>query len=226
MSDPPPIRLALQDEHWVVAVKPAGLSTVAPPGGDSLESRLRIQLDRRGDYLAAVHRLDRETTGLVAVALTKRAARSLSDQFAHGQVVKQYVADSAPVDSPVGTHFRWVDRLQKRADQPVVDLVAAGVSAQDDDQDGKLAETSATVIEHAAAMTRWRLEPRTGRTHQLRVQMAHRGHPILGDPVYGKPSNATITPEMRLFAVSLALRQPITLRSVEVRVDDVAPRLT
>ena len=155
------------------------LATQAPPGGDSLENRLREQLGERSSYLAFPHRLDRPVSGVVLVALRKKAARLLSEQFAARKVEKEYLAVVTGKVDP--TNEIWTNFVQKVPDQPM----AAVVSEQT--EGAKQAVTRVTVVRYdeKADQTVLKLFPETGRMHQLRIQAAHRGHPILHDRLYG-----------------------------------------
>ncbi len=167
-------------ESMLAVEKSAGLSTQAPPGAESLESRLRTQLSDRSDYLAVVHRLDRPVSGVVLVALRKRVAHLLSQQFATRKVEKQYLAVVSGEIEP--GEQRWTDYLRKVPDHAHAERVA------EDHPDAKYAETRVQLVRYNAAQDRSlvRLFPCTGRMHQLRVQSALRGHPILGDSRYGR----------------------------------------
>ncbi len=164
--------------------KPAGLSTQAPPGCDSLEYRLRIQLADSSpslaiDYLAVVHRLDRPVSGVVLIALNRKVARLLSAQFETRKVEKKYIAVVQGIVSP--SRDPWVDWLLKVQDEPRVQVASESTHL------AKRAETRTEVVRQILdqKQTVLRLFPTTGRMHQLRVQSAHRGHPIVGDALYG-----------------------------------------
>lgn len=164
----------------LVAVdKPPGVSTQAPPGGDSLERRLREQLGARADYLAFPHRLDVPVSGVVLAALKKRAARLLGEQFAARKVEKLYLAIVHGKIDPADA--LWFDFLRKIPDQPKVEV------ADQDRTDSKRADTRVEVVRYNPDTDRTLLKmyPCTGRMHQLRVQAAVRGHPIVGDTLYG-----------------------------------------
>ncbi len=166
-------------EIAVVVNKPVGLATQAAPGVQSLESLLHGQLGPRGDYLAFPHRLDRPVGGLILVALRKKAARLLSEQFVARKIVKEYHAIVSGRVAPC--EQRWSDYLTKIPDLAQAEIAdAASVGA-------KLAETRIAVVKYDAEQdqTQLRMFPLTGRMHQLRVQAARRGHPIVGDTRYG-----------------------------------------
>lgn len=188
----------------VIAVhKPPGLPTQAPPQGISLESRLREQLGVEDGYLAFPHRLDRPVSGIVLVALNKRAARLLSDQFAARKVKKVYVAE-VEGNFPSQTDH-WVDWIRK------IPQTAKSELCDRNDQLAKRAETDVEVIDHLPERnsTLLRLMPLTGRMHQLRLQSASRGHRIVGDSLYADDdANADQSRQIHLQAQSLAFHDP------------------
>lgn len=181
----PMIPILWQSPHCLVVFKPAGLATQAPAPHDSLERRLRAELEpsdgAAGDYLALPHRLDRAVSGVILVARTKRAARLLGQQFQSRKVTKTYLAwvHGQPHAEPQ----RWVDWLRKLPGQPRTEVVAPSVP--DDPSSGQEAITEVRMLRQQADSALLELQPLTGRMHQLRVQCAHRGHPILGDSLYG-----------------------------------------
>lgn len=191
------------DGDVAIAVnKPAGLPTQAPGEADSLETRLRRQLDRDERYLAFPHRLDRPVSGLVLVALRKSAAKLLSDQFVSRKVKKLYLAE---VRGEVCGDGVWEDWLRKVPDEP------RAVVCGPDDPGAKRAETHVGVIGYdpTRGTTRMQLMPVTGRMHQLRLQAASRKHPIVGDPVYGPADRADETVgRIMLHAHSLEFHDP------------------
>lgn len=176
------IELLYESGPCLVVFKPAGLATQAPPQFDSLEARLKIWLAQRQAqagpvYLAVPHRLDRPVSGAMLFATRRRAAFKISRQFERRQVKKVYWACvEGEVRPAEGT---WTDHLRKVQGHPRAELVAAGAPG------GRLA-----VLHYRTfGMTTWgswlEIELETGRTHQIRVQAASRGHPVLGDAFYG-----------------------------------------
>ncbi|EMI17321.1 tRNA pseudouridine synthase C [Rhodopirellula maiorica SM1] len=172
------IKVLWDGDSMLAVEKPAGLSTQSPPGNDSLESRLRTQLSGRSDYFAVVHRLDRPVSGVVLIALRKRVAKLLSEQFATRKVDKHYLAVVEGNIEPV--EQLWTDYLRKVPNQPRAERVT------ENDPDAKFAETRVEVVRYCSKLDRTlvRLFPHTGRMHQLRIQSALRGHRILGDSLY------------------------------------------
>ncbi len=177
-----PVELLLDDPPCLVVNKPGGLLTQSPPGIDSLEDRVRMfEKQRRGIegniYLGVPHRLDRPASGAIVFARNIRATRRLSEQFAGRLVDKRYwVLVEGSLAHRAGT---WRDALRKVPDQPRVEVVS------NTHPEGRLAILHYEVL-HEGAFGSWleiRLE--TGRTHQIRVQCASRGLPVLGDFQYG-----------------------------------------
>lgn len=203
----------IRESSGVIAVwKPAGLATQAPPGIPSAEAWLRQVLHGeppRGaprPYLGVPHRLDRGVSGVVLFAATPRAARKLSRQFERRQVRKSYRAivdcgessreavtaivraaeDGAAGDAeaPAGS-VTWRDRLEKLPAEARARLVPA------DAPGGREAVTFARLVRRLPpGRLLLELSPVTGRMHQLRLQAAARGLPIVGDDLYGVPDDA------------------------------------
>lgn len=176
----------------LAVLKPAGLATQAPAQFDSLERRLKAWLTERQAaadpvYLGVPHRLDRPVSGVMLFATRRRAAFKLSRQFERRQVRKIYWACVEGRLLPEsGT---WTDHLRKVYGHPRAEIVAA------DHPEGRLAvlhyrtlgpACQPTASSNAAASATWlEIELETGRTHQIRVQAAARGHAVLGDAFYG-----------------------------------------
>ncbi|MFN9945042.1 MAG: RluA family pseudouridine synthase, partial [bacterium] len=144
-----------------------------------------------------VHRLDRDTSGVMIFALTPHAQRHLGLQFEHRQTKKTYVArvwgemadPSGTVDLPLAVD--WPNRPLQKVDH----------------EHGRPAVTDWRVLRRGSGETRLRLMPRTGRSHQLRVHMATLGHPILGDPFYATGA-ARDFPRLMLHSEVLQFRHP------------------
>ena len=212
----------LFDRSGVIALaKPTGLATQAPTGIASVETMIREQLfgeafqadlaaGRRrhpGGFLGMPHRLDRAVSGLLLVATTPRAARQLSRQFEQRAVDKTYLAVAAATAAAVADPFEWRDLICKVPDEPRAEIVAEG------DTGAREAVTEGRVLAADSSLVLLRLSPRTGRMHQLRLQAAARGLPIVGDTHYGGPPLAE--------AASLPERQrPIALHAWRIAFDD------
>jgi 23S rRNA pseudouridine1911/1915/1917 synthase len=178
--------ILFEDNHCLAVAKPAGLSTQAPEGIDSLEARAKDYLRRRHAkigriYLGIPHRLDRPVSGVVLFARQTKSAQRLAEQFRLRQVVKIYwAAVEGDVQPDSGT---WEDWLAKVAGE------ARAVVATPKSLGAKRALLSYRRLAAIAGGTLLELKPETGRMHQLRVQAAARGWPIQGDALYGARSS-------------------------------------
>jgi 23S rRNA pseudouridine1911/1915/1917 synthase len=174
-----PLRILFEDEHVLVVDKPAGL--VVHPGAGNADGTLVNALLHRDPSLAAlpragvVHRLDKDTSGVMVVARTLQAQAALVEQLSARGVHRQYLAvvvgalvSGGTVDAPIDRHPRDRIRMAVR-------------------EDGREAVTHYRLRERFRAHTALECRLETGRTHQIRVHMAHIRHPIVGDPLYGGP---------------------------------------
>ena len=185
-----------RDHHLLVLDKPAGLLTV-PGKGPELADCLITRAQAVFPEALLVHRLDRDTSGVIVFALTKAAQRDLSLQFETRKTKKIYVArlwgalspKTGTVDLPLIVD--WPNRPLQHVDH----------------ENGKPAVTDWRVLRHEDGTTRVRLMPQTGRSHQLRVHMKELGHPILGDPFYAEGA-ARDFPRLMLHAESLRVNHP------------------
>ena len=204
MMDEHAFQILYEEGPCLAVNKPAGLLTQAPPGIDSLETRIKNLILERGHpyetvYLGIPHRLDRPASGAMVFCTKRRAARRLAEQFEDRLVNKIYWAcvegEVAPRE---GT---WQDYVLKVPGMPQAEVTPAGTAQ------AKLAVLHYRVLD-AGDWGSWleiRLE--TGRTHQVRVQAASRGHPLLGDAQYG--SKIAFGPQyedIRLRAIALHAR--------------------
>ncbi len=187
----------LHDDHEVVLVdKPSGLLSV-PGKGEHLADCLITRVQAVYPQALLVHRLDRDTSGVMIFALTPHAQRHLGLQFEKRQTKKTYVARVAgriaektgTVDLPLIVD--WPNRPKQMVCH----------------ETGKQAVTDWRVIRSNDAETRVRLMPKTGRSHQLRVHMLAMGHPILGDPFYAT-GDALNHPRLMLHSETFQFRHP------------------
>ena len=205
---PPDIPLdILHEDHEILVVnKPEGLLSV-PGKGPELADCLIARLEAAYPQVLLVHRLDRDTSGVMVFGLTPHAQRHLGLQFEKRQTKKTYLARVAgrlepktgTVDLPLIVD--WPNRPLQKVDH----------------ETGKPAVTDWRVMKSSDAESRVKLFPQTGRSHQLRVHMLALGHPILGDPLYASET-ADDYPRMMLHAEELRLRHPDGGEGVKFRV--------
>ncbi|RIK77689.1 MAG: RluA family pseudouridine synthase [Planctomycetota bacterium] len=203
----------------LVVNKPPGVLTQAPPGIDSLEQRIKDFLAAREGlappvYLGVPHRLDRPASGAMVFARHPRATRRLADQFEARSVEKTYWACVAGAVEPAeGT---WRDFLRKIPDRPQAEVVDAS------HPEGREAVLHYRTIGTTPYGSLLEITLETGRTHQIRIQAASRGHPLLGDAQYGsRIAFGAQTEDVRERAIALharriAFRHPATREAVSV----------
>ncbi|MGW4171968.1 RluA family pseudouridine synthase [Streptomyces chartreusis] len=202
---PFPVDVVYRDEHLVVADKPHFLATT-PRGSHVTETalaRLRRQLEIPA--LGAAHRLDRLTAGLVLFTVRPEERGAYQTLFRDRKVAKEYEA-VAPYDPALGLPRTVWSRILKER----------GVLAAREIDGDPNAETRVELLEHRDGRARYRLTPRTGQTHQLRVHMSSLGVPILGDPLYPVVTGPVAADDFRrplqLLARVLEFTDPITGR--------------
>lgn len=193
------------DERLLFVEKPSGL-LVAPGKGPHLARCLWSELRKVHPEALLVHRLDRDTSGVVVFARDAEMHRLVSRLFEERRVAKRYLAIVA---GHVGEERGRIELpLVKDFDRPPRHKV--------DQEQGKPAVTEWEVVSRGDGVTRLWLRPLTGRSHQLRVHLAAMGHPILGDPLYAPLEILALAPRLMLHAESLAFEHPATGREIRV----------
>ena len=203
-----PLSIVFEDEHLIVIDKPAGM-TVHPAPGNEHHTLANAVLAHAPDIEGIggelrpgiVHRLDKDTSGLIVVAKNERAHAHLSDQFKSRGVSKVYLAlvaghpspPEADIDAPIGRHPHDRQRMA---------IVSKGRSAI----------TRYRVVASYKRSTLVEARPRTGRTHQIRVHLASVGHQVVGDTTYGRPAEGLS--RQFLHAFRLAFEHPATGETV------------
>ncbi len=173
------VRIVHRDGALLVLDKPSGIATTSPAGGHSLVA-VAGELDAEAPNLHPTSRLDAEVSGLVTFARTRAANQGLIEARAQGRYARAYLALSARPPEPEAGTWSWalgIDPRDRRR-RVVVEEGASGKGVRDAVTDYR----TLSVTPHAALL--W-LEPRTGRTHQLRVHAERAGVPLLGDKHYG-----------------------------------------
>lgn len=196
--DPPdtPLRIVHQDHALLLVDKPAGLLSV-PGRGPELADCLLTRVQAAFPEALLVHRLDRDTSGIMVFALSPSAQRHLGLQFERRHTRKTYIAEvwgrpearDGEVDLPLCVD--WPNRPRQKVDW----------------ENGRPAQTKWRLMRCSETSSRMRLTPLTGRSHQLRVHMAEIGHPIMGDPFYAT-GPARDAPRLMLHALELRLAHP------------------
>jgi 23S rRNA pseudouridine1911/1915/1917 synthase len=208
-----PARVLFEDHHLVVLNKPAPLLTQAPPAVPSLEAVVKAYIKRKyakpaGVYLGVPHRLDRAVSGVVCFARNTKAAQRVHAQFQAHTPRKVYWAMVEGTVTPA--EEVWSDWLVKKPD------VAESVVGKEGEPGAKLAMLGYRVLRVGEGHTLLELAPLTGRMHQLRVQCASRGHPVVGDEKYGStrsfgpPAELPRDRVIALHARRLTLQHPFT----------------
>jgi 23S rRNA pseudouridine1911/1915/1917 synthase len=217
-----PIRVLYEDEHLIAINKSPDM--VVHPGKGHWSGTLTSALAFHFEQLSSiggptrpgiVHRLDRETSGVLVVAKTDRAHLALAAQFEERSTAKEYLAivagvpdrDRDRIDQPIGAHPHHREKMAIRADHST----------------SRSAESFYEVLERFPGFALLRVLPRTGRTHQIRVHLTHVGYPVLCDRLYGGRSCITrgellgrhaegeiVLARQALHAFRLAITHPIT----------------
>ncbi len=219
-----PLAVLYEDAHLLAIDKPPGMVVHPAPGarrGTVVNALLHHlgTLEGVGDpgRPGIVHRLDRDTSGVLLVARTPQALEGLAKQFRDRTLSKRYVAvvhgvvqpSAGVIDQAIGRHPRHRQQMSIRA------------------RGGRAAVTRFEVVERFPGASLLRLEPRTGRTHQLRVHLAALGHPIVADRLYGGRGRRGLPaavlaaldacPRQALHAESLAFTHPVTGQPILIR---------
>ncbi|MCC6799596.1 MAG: RluA family pseudouridine synthase [Anaerolineae bacterium] len=199
-----PLDIVYEDDQVAVVSKPAGM-VVHPAFGHSSGTLVNAVLARWPEIASfsepsragIVHRLDKDTSGVLIVAKTHAALESLRAQFKGREVRKRYLAlvDGAPetpegvINAPIGRDPAQRKRMAVR-------------------HDGREAITEFRVVEHYADYSLVEVYPKTGRTHQIRVHLAFIGHPVAGDTVYGRRKQAIRLKRHFLHAAAITFTRP------------------
>ena len=206
-----PLEVLYEDDALLAVNKPAGL-TVHPGAGQKAGTLVNALVyrgislsDTGGEYRPGiVHRLDKDTSGVILIAKNNVVHRSLSAQLKDRSTVKQYLAlvwgspnpPSGTIDAPIGRH-------------PVSRKKMTVIST------GRPSVTSFETINASPRFSLLKVTPSTGRTHQIRVHMAHNHTPIVGDQVYG-PNRAKLLSRQFLHASSIQFTHPLTHSDIEI----------
>ena len=202
-----PLNIIFEDEYLIALDKPVGMVVHPAPGhssGTLVNALLYHCNDLSGiggvERPGIVHRLDKDTSGLVIAAKTESAHKNLARQFKKREIRKEYLAivkgnvkkDKGSIHSSIGRHKVHRKKMDTRA------------------LNGREAQTEYEVVHRSEGWSFLRLWPKTGRTHQIRVHLASIHHPIIGDKLYGGKSTHHKMDRQALHAHRLELKHPIT----------------
>ena len=217
-----PLSILYEDPFCLAVIKPAGQftqGTWAPPGEETLEQGVRRHLNPDNPaeaYVGILHRLDRPVSGLLLWAKTQKAARRLSKQFENRQVRKTYwaIVERTSPKSPSQAEC-WEDWLTAAGPDGKVRVMPANTpNARRARTDVRLLSSDRLPESNLGWLE---MRPETGRTHQLRVQAAIRGMPILGDTIYGSTRPWPFPQGIALHARELQIRHPADQSSLVLK---------
>lgn len=200
--NPPPLSVLYEDNHLLVVSKPAGLPTMGTPDGvptllTLAKGYVKQRYQKPGDvYLGVMSRLDAPVTGVVLLARTSKAAARLTEQFRTHSVEKRYWAIVEGVlESPEGSLVDWLSHDDRHRRMHIVGATYAGA------KEARLSYQCKSLIKGNSWLE---VELETGRKHQIRLQLSHHGHPIIGDRKYGsrEPFSVGIALHSRRLVVS------------------------
>ena len=198
------VKVLFEDNHIIVAIKPAGVlsqsdGSQSPDMLTMLKSYIKDKYQKPGEvYLGLVHRLDRPVSGVMVFARTSKAASRLSEQIRQGRVEKIYRCVVEGILEGSGRLENYINKDESRNIVTVIDSDKPGFKACCLDYKAIASKEGKTLVEVRLG---------TGRSHQIRAQMAHFGYALTGDQKYGKRDN--ITKDIALEAFRLSFEHPV-----------------
>ena len=214
------VKVLYEDNHLIVAIKPAGVlsqsdGSNAPDMLTILKAYIKDKYQKPGEvYLGLVHRLDRPVSGVMVFARTSKAASRLSEQIRSRRVEKIYRCVVNGVLEGEGRLDNFISKDEASNTVTVSDIEKPGFKASYLDYRALASKDGMTMAE---------VKLGTGRSHQIRAQMAHAGHPLIGDQKYGKKDNRT--KDIALEAYKLSFEHPVKREFItfEAPVPDTFP---
>lgn len=194
------INIIYEDNHLLVVEKPINIPVQADSSGDTdlltiLKKYIKEKYNKPGNvYLGLVHRLDRPVSGIMVFAKTSKAAKRLSNQIANHEFKKLYLA---VVEGKIMSFGTFKDKLKKDSKLNITKV----------SEDGKDAELSFKLLDYKNGLSLVKINLKTGRSHQIRVQFSSRGFPLYGDKKYNVNSTKDY---IALFALQIEFIHPVT----------------
>ncbi|MEE8450720.1 MAG: RluA family pseudouridine synthase [Thermoguttaceae bacterium] len=205
MTDPPPLEVLYEDNHLLVVDKPAGLPTMGTTGNrptllSVAKDYVKHRYNKPGNvYLGVVSRLDAPVTGVVLLARTSKAARRMTEQFRDQSVEKTYWAITEGNVEPASDRcIDWVGHDERHRKMHIVGPTFPGA------KEARLSYRCLKTLERNSLLE---VKLQTGRKHQIRLQLANRGYPIVGDRKYG--SRVAWPAGIALHARQLVITHPV-----------------
>lgn len=204
-------RVLYEDNHLIAVYKPAGVlvqgdATGTPSLMDHVKNFIKARDKKTGNvFLGLLHRLDQPVQGIVLFAKTSKGASRLSEQFREHTVEKIYHAVVRGVPPARGTLVHWIKKDEKKNKVELFDRAQHGALR---------AELQYEIVKSYAGKSLLKIFLKTGRPHQIRAQLAHIGHPIVGDTKYG----GTPSPQLHLAATELSFTTATTRERKKISV--------
>ena len=204
------INIIYEDNHLLVVEKPINIPVQEDNSKDKdllnlLKEYIREKYNKPGNvYLGLVHRLDRPASGIMVFAKTSKAASRLSDDIRNNKITKIY---NAVVEGNIDSEGILKDKLLKNTKTNIVTV----------DSKGKESVLNYKKLGYKNGYSLVEIDLETGRSHQIRVQMSHYGHPLYGDQKYNK--NSKVGEQLALFAKRLEIIHPVTKEKMVFELD-------
>ena len=198
------IKILYEDNHVIVCIKPAGVLSQSDGSGSPdmltlLKKYIREKYDKPGEvYLGLVHRLDRPVSGVMVFARTSKAASRLSEQIRSRKVEKLYRCVVRGILNGTGRLENYISKDSEKNKVKVADFEKPGYKASCLDYRSIGSKDGLTLVE---------VRLKTGRTHQIRAQMAHNGYPVVGDQKYGQKDERS--KDIALQSFKLTFEHPV-----------------
>lgn len=199
------IQIIFENEKWMAVDKPAGILSQKDKSGDeALADILKKQIQQSGkkcDFLAPVHRLDRNTSGIILLGKTSNGAKELTDEIQAGRLHRTYLAIVKGYPGETGRYDFPLEKDEKNNEVSV-------------SEDGKEAITDFTCLQKLGNSSIVKIQLLTGRSHQIRAHFSHAGHALIGDKKYAKKPWSDIfeRPALHAYEITVGsstLRAPI-----------------